>query len=180
MRRKVIPTGVRLSVSTPIFLGYFFNIAYGIYFYQFFKIDFSCQHIIPKLIKYLDVFPPDQFCTANSFLWTALVVFLVIDLLIVATVAIVNRNIRLARDQIAFAPGLLRAILIWSTALALCILAYVYLDLKISRSNFQGAASEISGNYVWHQIVTLHVALGLVNFIDLACFLPRFYRNINQ
>jgi hypothetical protein len=179
MNKAFPPNAVRPTVSMPIIIGYFFNIAYGLYLYQFLRIDFSCQHVIPKLLKYTGVFPNNEFCAANSLLWTALVIFLLNDIAIVLVIAVYNRGIRLPFNQIVFAPGLVRALLIGFLALLVCISAYFYSDLRIGHNRPVQAMNVISTDYIWHQIIYLHLALGLINFVLMSCFVPRFYRSID-
>jgi hypothetical protein len=170
---------VRPIAAYAIIFGYLFNVAYGFYLFLVLRINFSCEFVIPKLLKYRGVFPAEQFCLANSLLWTALLVFVLNDLVCVAVIVIANRGRKFDCSRRISGKKLSHAIIFMAVILAIGIEGYVYSDLRLARGHFVKVLEVDASTYVLHQVLILHAAVGLAN-LGLLCLLSGLYRNENE
>lgn len=151
------------------------------YLYKFLNFEINCNFLIPKLLKYIGQFSHEQICTANQALWSSLIYFYANILGVVVLVLGLNWKSRGTPPDFFQNFDIKRGIVfhfrrvIWLVFAFILTLIYIFRDLNFQKFSFLHSSVLDLPTYSWQQIDRLHLGIGLISFIGVACFLVPFF-----
>jgi hypothetical protein len=161
------------SVSLPLILYFLWNVLFGFLVAHRIYFTLDCSNIIPLLLRFRDMFPDDQFCAANSMLWSNLVYLAGGALVATLSVYIVNWGKLLPRSARVIPPYYRKTI--WSVAFLTVFLTVLWLGTGFEfdgRFGSRRSATEYKDifAYATHQVRALHLLLGTFAFFFLCAY----------
>jgi hypothetical protein len=171
--KKIV--GAKLILTS----NFLINACYGIFLSRYSSYDFGCSFLISKFDKFVSKTPQKDLCQAQNYVFSAIAVFVISDLICLFLIRALNKKLNVSRKDRVYNFGLINGLVLMSFLLVPTLAGFIRSELRIPRSGFN--IEDIDLNiFMSHEMMRFGLFFGVINSILLAIYIPQKYINVER